>query len=43
MTRTIDTPVDIKLVCDSNIQWKATDTSIIALKLQGSSRSDTAG
>lgn len=43
MTRTIDTPVDIKLVCDSNVQWKATDTSIIALKLQGSSRSDTAG
>lgn len=43
MTRTVDTPVDIKLVCDSNIQWKATDTSIIALKLQGSSRSDTAG
>jgi hypothetical protein len=43
MTRTIDTPIDVKLVCDSNIPWKASDTSIIALKLQGSSRSDTAG
>lgn len=43
MTRTIDAPVDIKLICDSNVQWKATDTSIIAVKLQGSSRSDTAG
>jgi hypothetical protein len=41
MTRTIDNPSDITLTCDAPIGWRASDTSIIALKLAGSSRVDT--
>jgi hypothetical protein len=41
MTRTLDAPTDIKITCTVNdYKWSATDTSIIALKLSGSSRSD---
>jgi hypothetical protein len=43
MTRSIDKPSDIILQCDSGIPWKASDTSIIALKLTGSSRTDVTG
>lgn len=40
-TRTIDAPVDVQLDCGSaQIRWSASDSSIIALRLQGSSRSD---
>jgi hypothetical protein len=41
MTRSIDVATDVKISCDVNdYKWSATDTSIIALKLSGSSRSD---
>ncbi len=43
MTRSIDKPTDIVLQCDSGVPWKASDTSIIALKLTGSSRTDVTG
>jgi hypothetical protein len=43
LTRTIATPSDITLSCDAPIAWKAGNTSIIALKLSGSSRVDSAG
>jgi len=42
MTRTIDTPTDVLLNCNVNdYTWRATDTSIVALKLNGSTRVDT--
>lgn len=41
MTRTLDAATDVTISCDVNdYKWTATDTSIIALKLAGSSRSD---
>ncbi len=41
MTRTIDVATDIKVSCTVNdYKWSAKDTSIIALKLAGSSRQD---
>lgn len=43
MTRTIANPADIVLQCDAGIPWRASDTSIIALKLSGSSRTDVTG
>jgi hypothetical protein len=43
LTRTIATASDIVLTCDANVAWKAGNTSIIALKLAGSSRVDSAG
>lgn len=44
MTRTIDTPTDAILTCSvTNVPWRASDSSIVALKLQGSSRVDTTG
>jgi hypothetical protein len=43
MTRTLDAPADIKVVCDSDYAWRASDTSIVALKLGGSTRGDVAG
>lgn len=43
LTRTLGAPADAKLICDSNIQWRATDASIIAIKLNGSTRSDVTG
>jgi hypothetical protein len=43
MTRTLGAPTDIVLTCDAGVPWQATDTSIIALKLTGSSRTDVTG
>ena len=43
MTRTIGAPTDAVLKCDANVPWKATDTSIIAIKLTGSNRTDVTG
>lgn len=43
LTRTLAAPADLVLSCDSNISWRAANTSIVALKLAGSSRSDSAG
>ena len=44
MTRTIGTPTDAILSCSvTNVPWRASDTSIVALKLQGSTRVDNAG
>jgi hypothetical protein len=43
LTRTLAAPADLVLTCDSNIAWRAANTSIIALKLAGSSRVDSAG
>ncbi len=44
LTRTIDTPTDIKVTCTVNdYPWNASDTSIVALKLSGSSRTDVQG
>lgn len=41
LTRSIDKPTDIKVTCTINdYPWNASDTSIIALKLAGSSRTD---
>jgi len=41
MTRTLDAPTDVKISCTVNdYKWSAKDTSIIALKLAGSSRTD---
>ncbi len=41
MTRSLDKPTDVKISCSVNdYKWTASDTSIIALKLSGSSRSD---
>lgn len=42
LTRSIATVSDIVLSCDSNISWRAANTSIIALKLSGSTRVDSA-
>jgi hypothetical protein len=43
MTRTLGAPADIALTCEANVAWKASNASIIALKLAGSSRLDSAG
>jgi len=44
MTRTLDTPTDAILTCSvTNVPWRASDSSIVALKLQGSTRVDTTG
>jgi hypothetical protein len=43
LTRTIDTPTDIAVVCDSNYAWRASDTSIVALKLADSVRNAVDG
>lgn len=43
LTRTIDSAVNAELICESNIPWGAADTSILALKLSGSSRQDVTG
>lgn len=41
MTRTLDKPTDVKVACTVNdYTWNAADTSIIAVKLASSSRSD---
>lgn len=40
LTRTIDNPADVTITCDASQDWKATDTSIIAVALQGSQRVD---
>ncbi|HEX6390141.1 MAG TPA: hypothetical protein VFZ89_11850, partial [Solirubrobacteraceae bacterium] len=41
MTRTIDAPTDVTVSCTvENYEWNASDTSIVALKLSGSSRAD---
>lgn len=40
LTRSIGSPADIKLTCDSNQPFKAADSSIIAIKLSSSKRSD---
>jgi hypothetical protein len=44
LTRTIDAPIDVKLACSaSDTTWRASDASIIALRLAGSSRQDVSG
>jgi hypothetical protein len=43
LTRTFGAVSDVILSCDSNISWRAANTSIVALKLAGSSRVDTTG
>ncbi len=44
MTRSIDAPTDAILSCSvTNVPWRASDSSIVALKLQGSTRVDTTG
>lgn len=42
MTRTIDQPADAVMTCGGDhYRWKAVDTSIIAIRLSGSTRVDT--
>lgn len=44
MTRTIDAPTDVTLTCSvSDFPWSAADSSIIAIRLTGSSRTDVSG
>jgi hypothetical protein len=44
MTRTIDKPTDVTLTCSANdVNWRASDTSIVAVKLTSSTRSDVTG
>jgi len=44
MTRTIASPTDAILSCSvTNVPWRASDTSIVALKLQSSTRTDSTG
>lgn len=44
MTRTIDKPTDVTLTCSVNdVNWRASDTSIVAVKLSSSTRSDVTG
>lgn len=44
ITRTIDKPTDVTITCDVNdIGWRASDTSIIALKLASSNRAAVGG
>ena len=44
ITRTLASPQDIKLTCDVNdVPWRASDTSIIAVKLANSQRTDVGG
>jgi hypothetical protein len=41
LTRTLSAASDIVLTCDANVAWKAGNTSIVALKLAGSTRVDS--
>lgn len=43
LTRTLTAVSDITLTCEAPIDFKASDTSIIALKLAGNSRTDVSG
>lgn len=43
LTRTLPATSDISLTCDSGIPWRAANTSIVAIKLSGSTRVDSAG
>lgn len=44
MTRTIASPTDAILSCSvTHVPWRASDTSIVALKLQSSTRTDSTG
>ncbi len=43
LTRTLAATADITLTCDTNAAWKAGNTSILALKLAGTSRVDSTG
>jgi hypothetical protein len=43
LTRTIDTPTDIAVTCDSNYAWRTSDTSIVALRLADSVRNAVDG
>jgi hypothetical protein len=43
MTRTLSSAADVTVTCDSDGEFRASDTSIIALKLAGSSRNDVTG
>lgn len=40
LTRSSEAPFDVKLICDASQEWKASDTSIVAIALQGSQRID---
>lgn len=42
LTRTLPAAADLALSCESSISWRAANTSIIALKLAGSTRVDSA-
>lgn len=42
LTRSFNKPSDVVLNCDSNIGWRGSDASIIAIKLSNTSRTDTA-
>lgn len=43
MTRSIASPSDAVLTCDADGDWRASDTSIIAIKLDRSTRTDVSG
>jgi hypothetical protein len=43
LTRTLPAGSNVTLTCDSAISWRAANTSIVALKLGGSTRVDSAG
>lgn len=44
LTRTVDSPIDVRLSCaTSGTTWRAASSSIVALKLTGSSRRDATG
>jgi hypothetical protein len=44
MTRTINAPADVTYTCDvTNLNWKASDSSIVAVKLSSSTRQDATG
>lgn len=43
LTRSLAATSDVVLTCDSDISWRAANTSIVALKLSGSTRVDSAG
>lgn len=43
LTRTTSAPTDFDLICDAQSPFRTSDTSIIAIKLSGTSRTDITG
>lgn len=43
ITRSVASPFDVALTCDSNVPWRASDTSIVATRLTGAPRSAVGG